>query len=267
MRQREVVDFGVAKVDVIAEGEGPLVVLLPSRGRGSEDFDAVASGIAERGYRVLRPQPRGASGSRGPQVRIDLRDLAQDVALTIEREAAGPAVIAGHAFGSWVARMIATAFPHVVRGIVLMAAASRSYPPELHAVVEVAGDPSRPVPERLAALRRGFFAPGHDPASWLDGWAPEAIRLQRIAAAATPQSSYWRAGDVPLLDLVAEHDPFKPHERWQETVEDFGARACVKLIAGASHALLPEQPQVVVEAIVDWMRAQFERPGCGGTSA
>jgi pimeloyl-ACP methyl ester carboxylesterase len=234
----------------------PLIVLLPSRGRGSEDFDDVAAGIAAAGYRVLRPQPRGAGASRGPDDGIGMADLARDVAMTIEREAAGRAVIAGHAFGSWIARMTATAFPHVVSGIVLMAAASRHYPPELHAVVEAAGDASRPAAERLAALRTGFFAPGHDPAPWLEGWAPEAIRIQKIAVAATPQSTYWQAGDVPLLDLVAEHDPFKPRARWQETIEDFGTRASVKLIADASHALLPEQPQAVVDAIVAWMRVR-----------
>lgn len=254
-RTREVVAFGAVRIDVIAEGEGRLVVLLPSRGRGSEDFDEVAAGIAAAGYRVLRPQPRGAGASRGPADGIGMADLARDIAMVIEREAAGPAVIAGHAFGSWVARMTATAFPHVVRAIVLMAAASRHYPPELHAVVEAAGDLSRPVPERLAALSKGFFAPGHDPSPWLAGWAPEAVAIQRRAVAATPQASYWQAGDVSLLDLVAEHDPFKPRERWHETIEDFGTRGSVKVIADASHALLPEQPQAVVEAIVEWMGA------------
>lgn len=258
-RTREVVDIGVARIDLIAEGEGPLVVLLPSRGRGSEDFDDVAAGIAAAGFRVLRPQPRGAGASRGPVAGVTLGDLARDVALIIEREAAGSAVVAGHAFGSWVARMIATEFPNAVSGIVLMAAASRVYPPELHAVVEAAGDLSKTRAERIAALQRGFFAPGQDASPWLEGWAPEAIRIQRAAVAATPQATYWRAGDVSLLDLVAEHDPFKPRERWYETVEDFGARAEVRLIPHASHALLPEQPRAVVAAIVDWIRGQSGR--------
>ncbi len=255
-RTREIIREGNVSIDLIAEGQGPLIVMLPSRGRGSEDFDEVAAGIARAGFRVLRPQPRGAGRSTGPLDGIRLQDLAGDVAAVLAREDAGPAIIAGHAFGSWVARMVATDHPHLVRCIVLMAAASRAYPVGLRGVVEAAGDLALPDDERLQALRRAFFAPGSDPSSWLDGWAPDAIRAQAVAVAATPQATYWPARDVPLLDLVAEHDPFKPRERWYETAEDFGARATVKLIAGASHALLSEQPQAVVDAIVEWTQGQ-----------
>lgn len=258
-RTREIIELSASAVDLIAEGRGPLVVMLPSRGRGSEDFDAVAAGIAEAGFRVLRPQPRGAGRSRGPLCGIGLQDLARDIALVIERENAGPAIIAGHAFGSWIARMVATDHPHVVHGIVLMAAASKTYPPGLRAVVAAAGDLERPEAERLEALRSGFFSPGHDPKSWLEGWAPDANRAQAAAVAATPQAVYWQAGNAPLLDLVAENDPFKPPARRNETVEDFGARATVQVIANASHALLPEQPQAVIDAIVAWARARFQR--------
>jgi pimeloyl-ACP methyl ester carboxylesterase len=65
-RTREIVAYDNVRIEVIAEGSGPLVVLLPSRGRDSEDFDEVAAGIAKAGFRVLRPQPRGAAGSSGP---------------------------------------------------------------------------------------------------------------------------------------------------------------------------------------------------------
>ncbi len=253
-RTRDLIWRDDVAIDLIAEGQGPLIVLLPSRGRGSEDVDEVATGIAQAGFRVLRPQPRGAGRSTGPLDGIRLQDLARDVAMVIERENAGPAIIAGHAFGSWVARMVATDHPHVVRGIVLMAVASKAYPAGLRAVVEAAGNLSLPDEPRLEALRRGFFAPGHDPTSWLAGWSDDAIRAQAVAVAATPQAVYWQAGGVPLLDLVAEHDPFKPRERWHESSEEFGPRATVKIIAGASHALLPEQPRAVVEAIVEWSR-------------
>ena len=53
-------------LEVIAEGRGPLMVLVPSFARGSEDFDAVAAGLSGAGMRVLRPQPRGTGRSAGP---------------------------------------------------------------------------------------------------------------------------------------------------------------------------------------------------------
>ena len=252
-RSREIVRYDNVEIDLIAEGRGPLIVMLPSRGRDSEDFDDVASRLAAAGYRVLRPQPRGAGRSTGPLEGIRLQDLARDVAHVIAREKAGPAVIAGHAYGNWVARMTATDHPTLVRGVVLMAAAAKAYPEELRAVVQQAGDRSLPDEQRLAALRKGFFLPAHDAAVWLRGWAPVANKAQGVAASATKQAEYWQAGTVPMVDLVPEGDPFKPKTKWNESREEFGARVSVVIIPNASHALIPEQPRAVVDAIVAWI--------------
>jgi pimeloyl-ACP methyl ester carboxylesterase len=129
-RAREVVATNDERVrlEVIAEGRGPLVILLPSRGRDSEDFDAVAAGIAAAGFRVLRPQPRGAGGSVGPLKDLTLHDFARDMAAVIAQAGGGPAVIVGHAFGNWVARMTAVDYPKLVRGVVIVAAAAKAYP-------------------------------------------------------------------------------------------------------------------------------------------
>lgn len=257
VRRREVADFGEVAIDIICEGSGPLLVLLPSRGRDSEDFDALAAGIATHGLRVLRPQPRGAGSSRGPLDGIGMPDLARDVARVIEREAAGPAVIAGHAFGSWVARMVATAHPSLVAGVVLVAASARTFAPELAQAVAQSGDLTLSREARLAALRTAFFMPDHDPEPWLDGWAPDAHHAQTVAVAATPQASYWHAGTAPILELIPQHDPFKPREKWGESREELGSRVETAVIPHASHALIPEQPAAVVDAIVPWARARL----------
>src|SRR5215467_14068481 len=99
-RTRNLVAYDNVVIDVIAEGKGPLIVLLPSRGRDSEDYDEVAAGLAKDGFRVLRPQPRGMHASKGPLANITLHDLARDIAEVIARENAGPAVIVGHAYGN-----------------------------------------------------------------------------------------------------------------------------------------------------------------------
>lgn len=246
--------YGDVSVRIRGEGEGPLLVLLPSQARDSDDYDVVAAGLADAGYRVLRPQPRGIGQSQGPLAGITLKDLARDVAETIATQRNGPAVILGHAYGHYVARMTAVAFPDVVKGIVVAASAAKTYPPELSLAVNCAGDVTRPDAERLAALRLAFFAPGNDPTPWLTGWHPEVQPSQRAARAAVDQDSFWSGGDVPLLDLQAEHDPFKPPEKRGEMREEFGARVSVGLIRNASHALIPEQPQAVIEAVVAWMR-------------
>jgi pimeloyl-ACP methyl ester carboxylesterase len=253
-RTRELIRNNDVTIDLIAEGSGPLIVMLPSRGRDSEDYDEVAAGVAGGGFRVLRPQPRGVMRSAGPMAGITLHDLAADVAFVIARENAGPAVIVGHAFGHFVARMTAVDHPRLVRAIVLAAAAAKFYPTELAELVGKAGDLTLPDAERLPILQRLFFAPGHDPSIWLTGWYPPANASQRQASLATGQSEWWAAGSVPLLDLQAEHDPFKPREKMNELKEEFGERVTIQVIADASHALIPEQPAAAIDAIVGWLR-------------
>ncbi|MBN8939859.1 MAG: alpha/beta hydrolase [Rhizobiales bacterium] len=252
-RTRSLVRSGDTTIDVIVEGQGPAIVLLPSLGRGSEDYDAVAEGLAKAGFRVLRPQPRGIAGSRGAMTGITLHDLAGDVAGVIRALGNGPAVVVGHAYGNWVARMTAVDHPGLVRGVVIAAAAAKSFPPELSRAINRAGDATLPEAERLEALRLAFFAPGNDPAGWLTGWHPDVRDGQRAAAAATRQAEWWSGGHAPLLDLQADQDPFKPVDRRAEMKDEFGERVSVMVIAGASHALFPEQPSAVVAALVGWI--------------
>jgi pimeloyl-ACP methyl ester carboxylesterase len=252
-RKRELVRYADVQIDVITEGAGPLVILLPSRGRDSEDYDEVAQGIARHGFRVLRPQPRGIGKSTGPMRGITLHDLGNDIAAVI-RHYGGPAVIVGHALGNWVARTAASDHPDLVRGVVIAAAAAKTYPPELSIAVTKSGDMALPKDERLKYLRGTFFAPGNDPTVWLEGWHAEASESQRLAGLATRQQDWWSAGKVPLLDLQADTDPFHPMERTNELKDELGDRVTVVVIANASHALLPEQPKAVVDAVVAWVR-------------
>jgi pimeloyl-ACP methyl ester carboxylesterase len=258
-RVREIVAYDDVSIDVIAEGSGPLLVMLPGRGRDSLDFDEVAARLAKSGFRVLRPQPRGAGQSRGPMAGLTLHDFARDNAEVIKHEGGGPAVMIGHAYGSWVARMTAVDYPQLVRGVVIAAAAAKAYPAgfpgakELSEAVRKSGDPALPDAERLKYLRANFFAPDSDASVWLKGSYPDVDESQFAAGRATKQSEWWGGGTAPLLDLQGALDPFKPRAMMNEFRDEFGARATVVVIPNASHALIPEQPAAVVDAIVTWI--------------
>jgi pimeloyl-ACP methyl ester carboxylesterase len=253
-RTRALVSYAGIVIDTIVEGRGPAVVLLPSLARDSEDYDAVAEGLAANGFRVLRPQPRGMGKSKGPLTNITLHDSARDVAEVVRQLGDGRAVIVGHAYGNWIARMTATDHPSLVRGVVIAAAAAKEYDPKLSAEIDKAGDPSLPESVRLAALRVAFFAPGNDAKVWLAGWHPQIRQAQRAAAAAVSQADWWAGGQAPLLDLQAELDPFKTPDKRNEMRDEFGDRVTVVVIPGASHALFPEQPRAVVDALTAWIR-------------
>ena len=260
-RIRYLVPHGTAQIDTIAEGAGPLLVMLPSSARDSEDFDLVAAAFAAAGLRVLRPQPRGMGRSDGALDDLTLHDYAGDVAAVIRHANAGPAVVLGHAFGQWVARTLAADHPALVRGLVLAAAAAKSPPPQLRPALARCTDAELPDAERLAALRTAFFAPGHDPSAWLVGWHQAAGRSQRAASTATPQADWWAGGTAPMLDLQAGQDPWRPRGTLHALRDELGAdRVSVTVVPDASHALLPEQPEAVVHAVLAWMRDRFGMP-------
>src|SRR6478735_10777319 len=111
-----------AKIEVLARGKGPAIILLPSVGRGAEDFDEVGTLLAEGGFRALAIQPRGMGASTG---RLDnspsMDDFADDVAAVIRAEGQGPVVVGGHAFGSFVARLTGSRYPDLTRGVAVIA--------------------------------------------------------------------------------------------------------------------------------------------------
>jgi pimeloyl-ACP methyl ester carboxylesterase len=187
---------------------------------------------------------------------VSLHQLANDVALVIGKLGDGRAVIVGHAFGHFVARMAAVDHPAAVRGVVLAAAAASTWPPDIAATPIKAGDLSAPEADRLAALRLGFFAPGHDPRPWLHGWWPAAQEMETNSRekAGVKQSDWWSAGTAPLLELIPASDPFKPKAFWGELKESYGERVQTVIIPDASHALFPEQPQAVADAIIAWVK-------------
>ena len=253
-RARVLVRYAGITIETIVEGKGPAVVLLPSLARDSEDYDDVADGLVRQGLRVLRPQPRGMGRSSGPLENITLHDFARDVAEVITQLGDGRAVVVGHAYGNWVARMTAVDHPALVRGVAIAAAASRQYDASLRAEIDKAGDPALPEEVRLAALRKAFFAPGSDPRPWLSGWHPHLREAQRAAAAAVPQQQWWPGGVAPLLDLQADQDPFRVASTRQEMKDEFGDRVTIVVIKDASHALFPERPQEVATALADWIK-------------
>ena len=257
IRNSEMVRDGAVSIETFVEGTGPTIVMLPSSGRdGGTDFDEVSHMLAQAGFRVLRPQPRGMMGSTGPMQGVSLHQLADDVVMVIDKIGGGRAVIVGHAFGHFVARMAAVDHPKEVRGVVLAAAAASSWPPNIAATPLQAGDLNAPEADRLAALRLGFFAPGHDPRPWLSGWWPQAQRMETDSRekSGVKQSDWWSAGTAPLLELIPASDPFKPAAYWGELKQSYGERVQSVVIQNASHALFPEQPKAVADAIIGWVK-------------
>jgi len=259
--QHFMVGRGEIHIEVIAQGSGPVIVILPSLGRGAEDYTVVAELLAEEGFRVLRPQPRGIGASTGPMANLTLHDFAADIAAVIEHEGQGPAIVVGHAYGHFVTRTLATDRPDLVRGAVLAAASAGKVPPgvrepsvspEVREAIEKSGDLSLPETARLHYLQIAFFAPGHDPHAWLTGWYPETEKAENVASRATPVDEWFACGTTRVLDLQAENDAVAPRKFAGVLKAALGERVTVEVIPDAGHALVPEQPKAMARAIASF---------------
>lgn len=247
------VQGGNVQVEVLVDGAGPTIMLLPSSQRDSLDFDELTGELVNAGFRVLRPQPRGVGGSRGPMDPLTLNDLASDVAIALQQLSEGKAVVVGHAYGHFVARVLDKNHPELVRGVVVAGSAARTYPASLVQSLYVASDPSQPEAQRRQHLQSAFFAPGNDPSVWLTGWHPQLREPYRRAATVPPKDDWWNVTNAPILDLQGADDPWRPVNTTQELRDQLGDKVTVKRIARASHALVPEQPKAVARAIVEWV--------------
>jgi len=254
----DVVKHGNVQIEVLSQGKGPTIVILPSLGRSVRDYDQVAQYLVADGFRVLRPEPRGVGKSKGPMENLSVHDFASDVAMVIDEKKAGPVVVVGHAWGNFAARQLAADRPDLVKGVVVAAASAGKVPPgstekpisaEMRKAIDGAGDLKLPEAQRLEYLKEAFFAPGNDPSVWLGGWHPETHEAEGHARNTTPVDDYFAAGTAPILDLQGENDAVAPRRFSQVLKNMLGDRVTVVVLPNAGHAMAPEQPKAMADAI------------------
>ncbi len=124
-RDSQIVRRPAVEIETYVDGSGPALVILPSYGRdGGEDYDDITARVAQGGWWVLRPRPRGLAGSSGPMTGVTLHDLADDIAAVIRDLGGRRAVLLGHA----VSRMVATDHTDLVVAVILAASQASKGP-------------------------------------------------------------------------------------------------------------------------------------------
>jgi pimeloyl-ACP methyl ester carboxylesterase len=243
-------------IEVVVEGppSGKPVVMVPSLGRGAEDFDDLSRRLVRAGYRTLRPQPRGIGASVPARSDTSLAELADDLRDVLVALAARPAVLIGHAFGNRVVRMTAVRSPQLVEGLILLAAGGKTrMPPDIEDALVKSFDLSQPDEVRLGYVAKAFFAPGNDPAVWRGGWHRHVAEMQIEATERTKTDLWWSAGAAPILVVQPLQDVLAPPANAEALRREGGDRVTVVYVDHAGHALLPEQPVAVAEAILSYL--------------
>ena len=122
-----------------------------------------------------------------------------------------------------------------------------------------------PLPDSVRApvIRKAFFAGDNPiPEYWMVGWYPTTLLTQTRATSQTPVESWWSGGHAPILVLQPRDDVLAPAGNADLLVRAFPERVRVIEIPQAGHALLPEQPERVARAVIDFLNAHRRKtPG------
>ena len=226
------------------------VVLLPSLGRPASDFDALCVALRNAGYKTVAVDP--------PQEMppdATLHDLATYVINAIDTAGIEGFHVVGHAFGNRLARMISNDYPSRVLTLTLLAAGGY-IEMEKHVLEALLGtfDESVTAEKHLEFVATAFFAPGNDATTWRDGWMKNVMRLQQKALARVDRSEWWDAVAPRVLVVQALQDVVAPVGNGQKYASDHPTITTLVDIDGAGHAMLPEKPDEIAEALITFLR-------------
>jgi len=238
----------------------PLIVMFASAGREVSDFNELAAALNQAGYPIIMIEAPGIGRSVASSVTPDLFDLARDAHGIYA--ARGPVVFLGHAFGNRVARTSATLFDDQTAGVILIASGGQKPIADKAAqALTQSFDPRLTIGKRKAAIRYAFFADGNEiPDYWLRGWHAETGRLQGGATRSTPSEDWTAGGTAPMLVIAGLQDTIAPPEDTIDILErDFPSRVTGVRLDGAGHALLPEKPDEIAEAVLTWLSEDIRK--------
>ena len=114
-------------------------------------------------------------------------------------------------------------------------------------------DLSLPPDTHLQHVRRAFFADGHDPAVWKGGWHPATATMQSAAVRSSDHAAWKLGGGQPMLIVQALQDVIAPPPNARALLDAAPDRMTLAEIDNAGHAMLPEQPDAIAKAVIDWL--------------
>jgi pimeloyl-ACP methyl ester carboxylesterase len=251
-------------------GEGPPVVLVHGLGGAAVNFTELAPLLARR-HRVLVPDLPGHGGTAS-LARVDgVGDLAEHVVAVADRERMLPGTVVGYSMGGLVALRLAVGWPAVVRGLALVAPAGIvSTTKRARAWVGIVGvlRPARAVSRfrrsiaRSRTLRRLAF--GYWGAADPGALSPEAVlgflegppRHTDVGSAGwalvedDPRQDLDRL-ECPTILVWGARDRLVPLEDGFEYARRL--RCPIRIVAGAGHLLLAEEPEACEELLATFL--------------
>lgn len=248
-----------ARIYAIEAGEGEWVTLLPGLGRSTADFteefgSTLTTDLVEAGHRVVLIEPRGFGGSTGSLESFTMHDLADDLKAVFDDLGISNVHMVGHGFGNRLSRTFASVYPDYVDDVTLLGAGGDFEPTdEQVAVLTDAVNPYIEPDVRLDAIDTLLFAEGNDPSIYFDGWDFPLAWAQGAALETVDSDFYKAAAGKDMLIVQPLEDYIAPPDlAGRALAEDLGEQVTLVEIEGAGHALLPEQPEAVTAALLEF---------------
>lgn len=253
---RSMVEKGDVRLEIFQKGSGKTVLMHPSLGRPAQDFEALGNSVAKAGYHVVLINPRGIGASTGPMDDVKLQNLGEDVWMVADRLGRDRVFMLGQNFGNRVSRTVSALHPDRVIGLILLACGGEIQPDkatwdEFWKIYDAALSPE----QHREAVANSMFAKGNNPDAFIDGWHPKTAKLQAATAERTDFKPYFNGGTAPALVVQGLEDKIAPP---QNAFDFVTKRADARLVAfpHMGHAMLPEQPKHIADAVIDFLNDQ-----------
>ncbi|CCG41266.1 alpha/beta fold hydrolase [Magnetospirillum molischianum] len=229
--------------------DGPVAVLVHGAGSDHGVWTYQGAGLARLGWRVLAVDLPGHGRSNGAAP-DSIPALADALAALLDAAGLPPGLVVGHSMGALAALDFAARYPGRLTGLALLGVAARM---PVHPALLAAAHDDLP---RAAAMIAGW---GHA----IEGTdAAEATRLllERsvpgvLAAGLAACDAYdgsWAASrvGVPTTLILGEADKMSPAKAGMALAALIPG-AHTRIIPGAGHMLMSEQPDAVLDALSD----------------
>ncbi len=257
------------KIAYDEQGQGPLVICVPSMGDLRGEYRFLAPRLASAGYRVISMDVRGHGESSTYWQDFSVAGVGQDILTLIRKLDAGPAVIIGDSMAAGAAAWAAAEAPELVSRLVLLdpivrgegsgfmkavfsLLLMRPWGPAVWKMYYSMLYPTRK-PEDFAEYTRTQQQNLQEPGRL------EALHAMAMASKAASEQRLPRV-QAPALILMGTKDPdFRDPEAEAKWLAG-SLHTSYQMIPGAGHYPHAEMPDVVVPLILSFLQP-LQGPG------
>ena len=242
-----------------AAGEATRVVFIHGSGDSAAAWQRQLAFLGEERALALDLPGHGARVADGGRDEMNVRDYALDARAQMQAAGLVRPIVAGHSLGGAIALQLALDWPEEFAGLILIGTGARLR--VLPALLEAAQRDQAGTIQQVRALARRTDEPDRPLGTLRSDSAPAATLsllasgvFYRDLAACNVFDVMAELGriTVPVLVICGEEDAMTP-PKYAEYLRAHLPHATLRMIAGAGHMVMRDQPAALNEAIGAWL--------------